>query len=132
MNDYGKRADWLELFNRSTEPVDVAGWYFSDEKDVPMKYQIAASDEVNTVLRPGERMVVWCDDISAFTRIKTLYADENGTKKRWRKRTEPIDKKGTILAVLRALIIPPVSLAVWFGIASFLAMCYLTAFGFGD
>ena len=61
VNDYGKRADWLELFNRSTEPVDVAGWYFSDEKDVPMKYQIAASDEVNTVLRPGERMVVWCD-----------------------------------------------------------------------
>ncbi len=61
VNDYGKRADWLELFNRSTEPVDVAGWYFSDEKEVPMKYQMDASDEVNTVLRPGERMVVWCD-----------------------------------------------------------------------
>ena len=61
VNDYGKRADWLELFNRSTEPVDVAGWYFSDEKDVPTKYQIDAPDEVNTVLRPGERMVVWCD-----------------------------------------------------------------------
>ena len=32
--------------------------------------------------------------------------------------------------VLRALFVPPVSLAVWFGILSFCVMCYLTAFGF--
>ena len=32
-------------------------------------------------VRGEVKMVVWCDDISAFTRIKTLYADENGTKK---------------------------------------------------
>lgn len=70
--------------------------------------------------------------VDLYERPLVYTIDENGTKKRWRKRTEPIDKKGTILAVLRALIIPPVSLAVWFGIASFLAMCYLTAFGFGD
>lgn len=66
VNDYGKHADWLELFNRSTEPVDVAGWYFSDEKEMPMKYQIDAPDVVNTVLRPGERMVVWCDGRSSL------------------------------------------------------------------
>ena len=31
-------------------------------------------------VRGEVKMVVWCDDISDFTRIKTLYADENGTK----------------------------------------------------
>ena len=53
---------------------------------------------------------------------------ENGKKKRYRKRTGP--KKIPARAVLKALFVPPVSLAVWFGIISFCVMCYLTAFGF--
>ncbi len=33
VNDYGKRADWIELYNRSQDPVDVAQWLFCvDEK----------------------------------------------------------------------------------------------------
>lgn len=32
-------------------------------------------------VRGEVKMVVWCDDISGFTRIKTLYSDENGEKK---------------------------------------------------
>lgn len=33
VNDYVKRADWIELYNRSQDPVDVAQWLFCvDEK----------------------------------------------------------------------------------------------------
>ena len=39
-------------------------------------------------------------------------------------------EKEDVLMVLKAVFIPPISLAVWFGIASFFVMVYLTAFGF--
>lgn len=55
---------------------------------------------------------------------------ESGKKKRYRKKTKLRISKDAVLTVLRVLFVPPVSLAVWFGIASFCVMCYLTAFGF--
>ena len=39
------------------------------------------------------------------------------------------DVKDFLIGFLRALIIPPISLAVWFGIISFFVMVYLTAGG---
>ncbi len=54
----------------------------------------------------------------------------NGKKKRYRpKRKRKLDKE-TLKTILAALFVPPLSLAVWFGIISFCMMCYLTAFGF--
>ncbi|MBR5367487.1 MAG: hypothetical protein IK132_14685 [Clostridia bacterium] len=60
--------------------------------------------------------------------IYPLRAD--GKKKRYRKKTGFWITKKTVLTVLKVLFVPPISLAVWFGIASFCVMCYLTAFGF--
>ena len=55
---------------------------------------------------------------------------ENGRTKRYKKKSGFRIDKDLAGAVLRAVFIPPVSLAVWFGIISFCVMCYLTAFGF--
>ncbi|WOL40905.1 hypothetical protein RAH42_04515 [Pyramidobacter sp. YE332] len=57
---------------------------------------------------------------------------EDGGKKRYRKKIEITWKKVVdgLAVVLVLLIKPPLCLAVWFGIASFCTMCYLTAFGF--
>ena len=52
-----------------------------------------------------------------------------GKKKRYRKKSKPKDVKSSVLRILKALFVPPVSLAVWFGILGFLAMVYLTAGG---
>lgn len=54
---------------------------------------------------------------------------KNGKKKRYREKPKPKDIKSLVSGILMALFIPPVSLAVWFGIFSFLAMVYLTAGG---
>ena len=54
---------------------------------------------------------------------------KNGKKKRYREKPKPKDIKSLVSGILAALFIPPVSLAVWFGIFSFLAMVYLTAGG---
>ncbi len=57
------------------------------------------------------------------------YRTDAGRMKRFRDKSSFKIDKHMAGAVLRALIVPPVSLAVWFGIASFLVMCYLTAGG---
>ena len=51
-------------------------------------------------------------------------------KKLYKERQMPKIDKEIVGIVLRALFIPPVSLAVWFGIICFFVMVYLTAFGF--
>ena len=61
VNDYGKRADWIELYNRGREPIDVLQWTFSDDGDMPEKYRIDVSANAVSVIQPGQRLVVWCD-----------------------------------------------------------------------
>ena len=56
--------------------------------------------------------------------------DEKGRRKRYRKKISFKFDKQIFLDILKVLFVPPVSLAVWFGILSFFTMVYLTAFGF--
>ena len=39
--------DWIELYNSSSKPVDLSGWYLSDDPDQPMKYRIADGTELS-------------------------------------------------------------------------------------
>jgi hypothetical protein len=39
-------SDWIELYNTSSVPVDIGGWFLSDEKDDLRKYEIAAGTTV--------------------------------------------------------------------------------------
>ena len=55
---------------------------------------------------------------------------EDGRKKRYRKKKDRKHRGEIARIILRGLFVPPVSLAVWFGIICFCVMCYLTAFGF--
>ena len=55
---------------------------------------------------------------------------EDGRTKRYRKGPARRFGREHVRMALRALFVPPVSLAVWFGILCFCAMCWLTAFGF--
>lgn len=77
VNDYGKRADWIELYNRGQEPVDVAHWFFSDEKDSPSKYQIDVSGKANTIIQPNEHLVIWCDGKPSLTQLHLPFKLKN-------------------------------------------------------
>ena len=57
------------------------------------------------------------------------YRTENGRIKRYREKRKKSVKNiwSLVKDILRVLFIPPVSLAVWFGIISFCVMVYLTA-----
>lgn len=54
--------------------------------------------------------------------------NEDGTKKRYHKKSS-ISPGTAAKYVLKALFVPPVCFAVWLGIAVFVTMVYLTAFG---
>lgn len=77
VNDYGKKADWIELYNRSQEPVDVSDWLFSTDEQGSEKYQIDAAKDVNTILRPNGRMVIWCDGKSSISQLHLPFKLKN-------------------------------------------------------
>ncbi|MBO4450916.1 MAG: lamin tail domain-containing protein [Bacteroidaceae bacterium] len=54
VNDYGKRADWIELYNRGQEPVDVADWLFCS-------LSLDVRKGLSTVIQPDGHLVIWCD-----------------------------------------------------------------------
>ena len=50
--------DWIELFNNSAQPVNLGGWYLSDNADEPQKYRIADG----TIL-PGHGYLVFYENL---------------------------------------------------------------------
>ena len=80
VNEHFKRGDWVELYNTTTEAVDVAGMYLSDDPAEPQKYQVAggvltkapATTETGlplTVIPPHGYIVVWCDKQQTLTQL---------------------------------------------------------------
>lgn len=57
-----KRSDWIELYNATDTPLDVAGLFLSDDTDQPLKFQIVKNSTVsNTIIPAGGHLVVWAD-----------------------------------------------------------------------
>ncbi len=50
----GETSDWIELANRGAEPVDLAGWSLTDDKDDPVKWRFPVY-----VISPGEHILVF-------------------------------------------------------------------------
>jgi CotH protein/lamin tail-like protein/type IX secretion system substrate protein len=53
----GDYDDWIELYNKGTEDIDISGKYLSDKIDTLFKWQFPE----NTILKAGEYLVVWAD-----------------------------------------------------------------------
>jgi len=69
-NEYFQRNDWIELYNATSVPINVAGLYLSDNPSKPQKYQIPADLEgVNTVIPPHGHLIVWADKLDPLAPI---------------------------------------------------------------
>lgn len=77
VNDYRKKADWIELYNRGDEAIDITSLFFSDDEATPKKYQIDAASGVNTIIHPNKHMVVWCDDKASVTQLHLPFKLKN-------------------------------------------------------
>ncbi len=64
VNEYGKKSDWVELYNTTDEAIDVEGMYLTDNLDKPTKYQITkGATQANMVIPAHGYLIVWCDKL---------------------------------------------------------------------
>ena len=72
INDYGKKADWLELYNTTDQDVELAGLYLSDNRDNPQKFQFQSG-----VVPAHGTCIVWCDGKDDITQLHAPFKLEN-------------------------------------------------------
>jgi hypothetical protein len=84
VNEYFKRNDWVELYNTTDEPIDVAGMYLSDNPGKPQKYQItdggqiewsdgAQREPASTVIPAHGHLIVWCDKLETLSQLHASF-----------------------------------------------------------
>lgn len=78
-DECGNYGDWIEIYNNGTESIDLAGMYISDNAKKKDKYQFPYTDEVNTVVAPGEHKLIWCDDETWNGALHTSFKLSMGT-----------------------------------------------------
>ena len=81
VNEYYKKNDWVELYNTTSEPINVAGMYLSDNIEKPTKYQISGGNDVNTIIGAHDYLIIWADKLTTLTQLHAsfkLNADGGG------------------------------------------------------
>ena len=74
VNEYFKRNDWVELYNTTDEPIDVAGMYLSDNEKKPLKYQISKGDsQTSTTIPAHGYLIVWCDKLESKDQLHASF-----------------------------------------------------------
>ena len=54
----GEYDDWIEIYNLTDERIDLTGYYLSDDKKDPGKWQFPE----NTYIGPKGYLIIWADD----------------------------------------------------------------------
>lgn len=57
----GKFSDWIELYNTSNEPVNLAGWMLTDNPDKPGRHVIFSCAPDSTTIAAHGYLVLWAD-----------------------------------------------------------------------
>ncbi len=61
-DEAGNFEDWIEIFNAGNEPVNLAGYYFSDDPTEPLLWQIPAGGDPSLTTVPAEGyLIFWAD-----------------------------------------------------------------------
>ncbi len=60
-NGNGNYSDWIEIYNPTTEAVDMAGMSLTDDLTDPTKWQFPSGDPSLTVIDSHDRLLIWAD-----------------------------------------------------------------------
>lgn len=58
----GEYDDWMEIYNASSNPIDLAGYYLSDDIADPFKWQMPASNAALTTIPANGFLLLWADN----------------------------------------------------------------------
>ncbi len=70
VNEYFKKDDWVELYNTTSEDIDLEGMYLTDNSNKPQKYQITADGtKASTIIPAHGFKIVWCSERDTDTEL---------------------------------------------------------------
>ena len=55
-DNFGDFGDWAELYNTTGAPVNISGWWLSDNPNTPQKWAFPGG----TIVGANARLVIWC------------------------------------------------------------------------
>ncbi len=65
INEYGKKSDWVELYNTTDQDIDVEGMYLTDNMSKPEKYKITkGTTQAKTIIPAHGFLLIWCDKLA--------------------------------------------------------------------
>jgi len=59
--DNGDFPDWIEVYNTGDTPIDMGGWYVTDDLEDMVQYQLPADDPALTTVPAKGYLVLYCD-----------------------------------------------------------------------
>lgn len=62
IDEAGQLEDWVEIYNPGPQAVDLAGYYFTDTFDDPMRWRVPTGIPEFTVVPAGGFRLFWADD----------------------------------------------------------------------
>ena len=72
INDYQKKADWVELYNTTDEDISLKGLYLSDNINRPQKFQMQEG-----IVPAHGTCVIWCDSKDAISQLHAPFKLSN-------------------------------------------------------
>jgi hypothetical protein len=57
----GEFDDWFEIYNPGAQPVDIGGFYVTDDKNNPTKHQFSTGNPA-TIIPSGGFLLLWADE----------------------------------------------------------------------
>ena len=77
-NEYGKRNDWIELYNTTDHDIDLEGMFLTDDPASPEKYQITQTLlGTSTIIPAHGYYVVWADQVDPLRQLHTGFKLSN-------------------------------------------------------
>ena len=82
-NEYGKRNDWIELYNTTDHDIDLEGMFLTDDPSEPEKYQITPPLEGTgeAVIIPAHGYyIVWADKLDPLRQLHASFKLANNNE----------------------------------------------------
>jgi hypothetical protein len=69
--------DWIEIYNKGSVAVNVAGMYLSDRKGNPFEHKMPTDNPAVTTIEPGKYLILWADGQSSQGPLHLEFALSN-------------------------------------------------------
>ncbi|MBN1180939.1 MAG: CotH kinase family protein [Bacteroidales bacterium] len=77
VDNRGQFDDWIEIYNASNKPINIAGLYLTDDLSIPARFVIPDGMPEQTTIQPNGFTVIWADDDTSQGPLHTNFKLDN-------------------------------------------------------